>query len=58
MYHDFAQAALGEEQPMGVVRHYTTRLRHSHRLPYRAARVLAILIPMGLLVYVIYASRN
>jgi hypothetical protein len=43
---------------MSVVRHYTTRLRHSHRLQYRTARVLAILIPLALLMYAIYASRN
>jgi hypothetical protein len=34
------------------LRHYTVRLRHSHRLPYRIARLLLLLL-MALPLYAI-----
>jgi hypothetical protein len=33
------------------LRRYTSRLQHSRRLPYRAARLLAIWLPLVLFLY-------
>lgn len=33
------------------LRHYSTRLRHSHRLRYRIARLLVILLPLVVFLY-------
>jgi hypothetical protein len=41
----------------GVFQHYTARLRRSHRLRYRIARVLVLMLPLVLFLYAIKLAR-
>lgn len=43
---------------MTHLRHYTTRIRHSHRLRYRVARLLVILLPLVLFLYALDLARH
>jgi hypothetical protein len=51
-------AALGEEQQLSHLRHYTARLRRSQRLRYRIARLLVILLPLVLFLYALALGRR
>jgi hypothetical protein len=49
---------LGEEQDLSDLRHYTARVRRSHRVRYRIARLLVILLPLVLFLYALALARR
>ena len=49
---------LAEAKDMNTsMRHYRVRLRRSRRLPYRIARLLLLVLPLGLVLLAYVASR-